>query len=211
MEQGMKKIQTLEMVDICKSFQGIPANDHINLKVSSGKILGLLGENGAGKTTLMNILYGLYQPDSGDVRINGQNVHIKSPSDSINLGIGMVHQHFMLVDNHSVVENIALGYEKSPLFFPQRKIRQSVVSFSKQFNFTIDPDKHIWQLSAGEQQRVEIIKALINGADLLILDEPTSVLTPQEALDLFQILKDMKAEGHSVILISHKLLNSIKR
>jgi simple sugar transport system ATP-binding protein len=201
----MEKINSLEMIDITKSFQGVIANSDINISIREGEILGLLGENGAGKTTLMNILYGLYQPDSGMVRINGNKISIKSPVDSRHHGIGMVHQHFTLIQNHSVAENIALGYEMSPLMFPQRKIKDSILSFSQKFNFNIDPSKQVWQLSAGEQQRVEIIKALINGADLLILDEPTSVLTSQEARDLFQNLKEMKTQGHLVILISHKL------
>ncbi|MFC1876267.1 ABC transporter ATP-binding protein [Thermodesulfobacteriota bacterium] len=201
----MKKIEQLEMVDISKSFNGIPANDQICLSIRSGEILGLLGENGAGKTTLMNVLYGLYQPDSGEIRINGEPVKIRSPLESIQLGIGMVHQHFMLIQNHTAGENIALGYKQTPFFFPQKKINDSIVHFSKKFNFIIDPQKKVWQLSAGEQQRIEIIKALFNGADLLILDEPTSVLTPQEIKDLFVILQKMKTEGHLIILISHKL------
>ncbi len=201
----MKKIEHLEMVDISKAFNGIPANDRIRLSVGSGEILGLLGENGAGKTTLMNILYGLYQPDSGDIRINGEPVKIRSPLESIQLGIGMVHQHFMLIQNHTAGENIALGYKQTPFFFPQKKINDSIVHFSRKFNLVIDPQKKVWQLSAGEQQRIEIIKTLFNGADLLILDEPTSVLTPQEIKDLFVILEKMKAEGHLIILISHKL------
>ena len=201
----MKKITQLEMVGISKSFHGVPANDQINLSVQSGEILGLLGENGAGKTTLMNILYGLYQPDAGEIRINGKAVKIRTPLESIQLGIGMVHQHFMLIQNHSAAENIALGYKNTPFLFPQKKINDSILEFSKKFNFIIDPQKKVWQLSAGEQQRIEIIKALINGADLLILDEPTSVLTPQEIKDLFVILNQMKSEGHLIILISHKL------
>ncbi|MDJ0784974.1 MAG: ABC transporter ATP-binding protein [Desulfosarcinaceae bacterium] len=201
----MNKLKTLEMIDISKSFHDVRANDRINLKVSSGEILGLLGENGAGKTTLMNILYGLYQPDSGEIRINGRPATIDSPRASIEHGIGMVHQHFMLVQNHTVIENIALGYARAPGLFPQKKIRRHIVAFSKKFNFNIDPDKKIWQLSAGEQQRVEIIKALVNGAGLLILDEPTSVLTPQETRDFFLILERMREDGQMIILISHKL------
>jgi general nucleoside transport system ATP-binding protein len=199
------KISTLEMIEMSKSFHGVRANDKISLNVSSGEILGLLGENGAGKTTLMNILYGIYQPDSGEIRINGHRVALDSPRASIEYGIGMVHQHFMLIQNHTVIENIALGYVRSPFLFPQKKIRQNIISFSEKFNFNIDPDKKIWQLSAGEQQRVEIIKALVNGASLLILDEPTSVLTPQETRDFFQILEKMREEGQIIILISHKL------
>jgi general nucleoside transport system ATP-binding protein len=206
----MNKIKSLEMLRISKSFSGVRANDNISLKISSGEILGLLGENGAGKTTLMNILYGIYQPDAGEIRIDGRRVRIDSPKASIDCGIGMVHQHFMLIHNHTVIENIALGYIRAPGFFPQKKIRSSIVAFSEAFNFNIDPDKKIWQLSAGEQQRVEIIKALINGAGLLILDEPTSVLTPQETRDFFQILERMRKSGKMIILISHKL-DEIKR
>lgn len=185
----MKKIQRLEMIDICKSFQGIHANKNINLHVEAGEILGLLGENGAGKTTLMNILYGLYQPDSGQIQINGSPIRISNPVESITHGIGMVHQHFMLIQNHSVLENIALGYKDTPFFFPKIKLRKKVEEFSRQFDFKIDLDQKIWQLSAGQQQRIEIIKALLNGADLLILDEPTSVLTPQEIKELISILR----------------------
>ena len=201
----MKKIQQLEMVGISKSFQNIPANKDITLRVQSGEILGLLGENGAGKTTLMNILYGLYRPDSGKIKINGKSVAITSPLESMKLGIGMVHQHFMLIQNHTIIENIALGYKETPVLFPQKKILKNIQAFTKKFNFKINLNKQVWQLSAGEQQRIEIIKALFNGADLLILDEPTSVLTPQEIKELFRILKQMRQEGHLVILISHKL------
>jgi simple sugar transport system ATP-binding protein len=201
----MAKIQTLEMIDISKSFQGVKANSDINITVRKGEILGLLGENGAGKTTLMNILYGLYQPDSGNIRINGKNITINSPVDSRHHGIGMVHQHFMLVQNHTVAENIALGFEETPQFLPQRNLNDKILSFAKKFNFEIDPSRMVWQLSAGEQQRVEILKALMNGADLLILDEPTSVLTSQESRDLFHNFREMRDQGHMIILISHKL------
>jgi general nucleoside transport system ATP-binding protein len=201
----MNTIKTLEMINISKSFQSVMANDAISLKVSSGEIVGLLGENGAGKTTLMSILYGIYQPDAGEIRINGLRVVFDSPKASIQHGIGMVHQHFMLILNHTVSENVALGYAGAPVLFPSKKIRQRIRSFSEKFNLNIDPDKKIWQLSAGEQQRVEIIKALINDAGLLILDEPTSVLTPQETRIFFKILEKMKNEGKMIILISHKL------
>ncbi len=201
----MSKIQRLEMKGISKSFHGIHANQDINLHVESGEILGLLGENGAGKTTLMNILYGIYQPDAGAIEINGKPVVIRNPVESINHGIGMVHQHFMLIQNHSVIENIALGYKDTPFFLPKVKIREKVNDFSRQFNLNVDLRQKVWQLSAGEQQRIEIIKALMNGADLLILDEPTSVLTPQEVGEFIDILRQMKAQGHLVIFISHKL------
>lgn len=193
------------MINISKSFHGIHANNNINLTVASGEILGLLGENGAGKTTLMNILYGLYQPDTGEVRINDQPVRINNPVESINHGIGMVHQHFMLVKNHSVIENIALGDKDTPFLFPKTRILKKIKAFSRHFDFSIDPTRKVWQLSAGEQQRVEIIKALLNGADLLILDEPTSVLTPREIKELIAILREMKSKGHMILFISHKL------
>jgi ABC-type uncharacterized transport system ATPase subunit len=201
----LKRIQSLEMRGISKSFLEVKANQDINLTINSGEILGLLGENGAGKTTLMNILYGLYHPDDGEILVNGEVVSLRSPKDSMRIGIGMIHQHFMLVNKHTVLENIALGFDEAPFFFPHRALRGRIKKLSVQYGLEIDPDKPIWELSAGEQQRVEIIKALSRNADLLIMDEPTSVLTPQEADELFEILRKMTSEGHSVILISHKL------
>ncbi|MBN2656693.1 MAG: ABC transporter ATP-binding protein [Spirochaetales bacterium] len=201
----MKRIEKLEMKGICKSFVGVKANRNVDLTIEKGDILGLLGENGAGKTTLMNILYGLYMPDEGQVLVNGEPLHLKSPKDSMKAGIGMIHQHFMLIQKHTVLENIALGYAEAPFLFPQKYMRKRIEEYSRKFGLEVDPDKKIWELSAGEQQRVEILKALLRNADLLIMDEPTSVLTPPEADELFEILRKMIGEGHSVILISHKL------
>lgn len=200
-----RKIQKLEMVDICKEFPGVIANNHVNLAVESGRILALLGENGAGKTTLMNILYGMYRPDSGDIRINGECVFIRNPLDAIKLGIGMVHQHYMLVARHTVAENVALGLRDVPFFSPVKSIEKRLHEFSEMYGLKVNPGARVWQLSAGEQQRVEIVKALFRGAEVLILDEPTSVLTPQEAKELFAILRKMTEAGHSVIFITHKL------
>ncbi len=201
----MKKIQRLEIDGISKSFGEVHANNDISFSIDKGEILGLLGENGAGKTTLMNILYGLYQPDSGRFMINGRETVIRSPRDSISAGIGMVHQHFKLVQNHTVEENVLLGMKDVPFFFPAGMARKRMKDFSERYGLKLEGGKKVWQLSAGEQQRVEIVKTLMHGADLLILDEPTSVLTPQETEEFFSILKLMKSEGHLVILISHKL------
>lgn len=190
---------------ITKSFPGVLANDHVDLDVRPGEVHALLGENGAGKTTLMNILYGLYRPDSGEIWVKGQRVDIRSPRDAIKLGIGMVHQHFKLVLPHTVAENVALGLSGTPFWAPARAIGQRIRELSQRYGLPVDPDRRVWELSAGEQQRVEILKALIRGAEVLILDEPTSVLTPQEVAELFKVLGRMKSEGHGIIFISHKL------
>jgi ABC-type uncharacterized transport system ATPase subunit len=201
----MKKIERLEMSGISKSFGAVVANHDVTLAIGAGEVLGLLGENGAGKTTLMNILYGMYAADSGEIRINGRAVHLSSPRDAIRAGIGMVHQHFMLVQNYTVAENVALADEEAPFLFPAARVTEKLTAFSRRYGLSVDPSRKVWQLSAGEQQRVEIVKALLQGADLLILDEPTSVLTPSEAGELFAVIRRMSAEGHSVIFISHKL------
>ncbi|RLG46416.1 MAG: heme ABC transporter ATP-binding protein [Thermoproteota archaeon] len=192
------------MKGIVKTFPGVVANDHIDFEVRAGEIHALLGENGAGKTTLMNILFGIYQPDEGEIYVRGKRVEIRSPRDAMHLGIGMVHQHFMLVEKHTVAENIALGFA-TKFFFPTEEIARKIREFSEKYGLTVDPHAYIWQLSAGEQQRVEIIKALYRGADILILDEPTSVLTPKETNELFSILKRMREEGKAIIFITHKL------
>ncbi|MFQ3619378.1 MAG: ABC transporter ATP-binding protein, partial [Spirochaetales bacterium] len=200
-----KRIETVRLEGISKSFQEVQANKNIHLTIRSGEILGLLGENGAGKSTLMNLLYGLYRPDTGRILINGEEVTFRSPRDALRKGIGMVHQHFMLVQNHTVLENLILGDEEAPFLFPQKKIEQKVIRFQEKYGLRVPLKAKVWQLSAGEQQRVEIVKALLQGADLLILDEPTSVLTPLEAKELWNILRTMASEGHGIVIISHKL------
>ena len=171
----------------------------------AGEIHALLGENGAGKTTLMNILYGLYRPNEGEIYVRGQKVEINSPKDALDLGIGMVHQHFKLVDVMSVAENIALGLPEYKFILPMKEIKKRFLEIAEKYKLQVDPDAKIWQLSAGEKQRVEILKVLLRGAEILILDEPTSVLTPQETVELFKTLKAMTEEGLSVIFITHKL------
>jgi len=188
----------VSMVNIVKRFPGVVANDHVNFDLMPGEIHALLGENGAGKTTLMNILYGIYKPDEGEIYLRGRNVKIRSPKDAMRLGIGMVHQHFLLVDRHTVAENLALGHSKS-LINPLDEIKARIREFAEKYGLKVDPDSYIWQLSAGEQQKVEIIKALYRGANILVLDEPTSILTPQESRELFSILKRMKEDGNGII------------
>jgi len=199
-------IQQLLMRNITKRFPGVLANDQVHLEVNAGEVLALLGENGAGKSTLMKILYGLYRPDQGEILINGKPVTIQSPRDAMQLGIGMVHQHFMLVPTLTVVENLVLGMpsRRGPLLDLEGASRQ-ILKLSEKYGLKIDPYAYIWQLSVGEQQRVEILKVLYRGAELLILDEPTAVLTPQEVGELFAVLREMVHLGHSIIFITHKL------
>lgn len=204
--QRTNHIKKLQMVDITKQFPGVLANDKVNLEVNEGEILALLGENGAGKSTLMKQLYGLYKPDSGKILINGEEKVFNSPVDAINAGIGMIHQHFMLVSNLTVVENVALGLKSSRgLFLDLDVVEKRILEICETYKLKVDPKAYIWQLAVGEQQRVEIIKALYRGADLLILDEPTAVLTPQEVEEFFIILRKMAEAKHSLIFISHKL------
>ena len=199
-------IKQLEMRNIVKRFPGVLSNDNISISITAGEVLALLGENGAGKNTLMNILFGLYQADAGSIHINGKPVSIDSPRTAIDNGIGMVHQHFMLVPSLTVSENVALGMPSNKgalldLAPVARKIRE----IGGIYGVTVNPDSYVWQLSVGEQQRVEIIKALYRGADLLVMDEPTAVLTPQESQELIVLLRKMAEQGCSVIIISHKL------
>ena len=203
---GQPKISSLEMTGITKRFPGVLANDQVTFDVKGGEIHALLGENGAGKSTLMRQLYGLYHPDSGEIRINGQIVTIQSPTDAIERGIGMIHQHFMLVDELTVTENVALGMRSSrgPVL-DLDKVEARIRELSQAYGLQVNPKAPVWTLAVGERQRVEIIKALYRGAALLILDEPTAVLTPQEADDLFVTLEQMKQDGHALIFISHKL------
>jgi len=203
---GRNRIETLEMRGISKRFPGVLANDHVDFDVKSGEVHALLGENGAGKSTLMKILYGMYHPDEGEILLNGKPVTIASPTDAINQGIGMIHQHFMLVPSLTVAENVALGLPSSrgPLTDLDR-VSKRIVELADIYGLRMDPKAYIWQLSVGQQQRVEIIKALYRGAALLILDEPTAVLTPQEVDELFVIMNQMVKDGHALIFISHKL------
>lgn len=196
----------LEMHNITKRFPGVLASDKVNFELHKGEIHVLLGENGAGKSTLMNIVYGLIQPDEGDISINGKPVKINSPVDALMHGVGMVHQNFMLVPNMTVAENVAIGKEpRHGLLLDLEQVIQKIHQFSRDFGLDLDPERYIWQLSAGEQQRVEIFKALYRGADILILDEPTAVLSPPEIEALFRILRSFVKAGKSIILITHKL------
>ncbi len=195
----------ISMKGITKRFPGVLANDRVDLELHPGKIHALLGENGAGKTTLMNILSGRYRPDDGAILLSQNGVKFSSPRDALHAGIGMVYQHFMLIPNQTVAENIALGMNTPRFFLPRARIEEEVTRLSKTYGLAIDPGAHIDELSLGQQQRVEILKLLYRNVDVLILDEPTAVLTPSEIEELFATLKNIAREGRSVIFITHKL------
>ncbi len=196
----------LEMKHIVKEFPRVLANDDISIYLKEGEILGLLGENGAGKSTLMNVLYGLYSPSSGQVLLNGKEVSFQSPKEAIRMGLGMVHQHFMLVEDLTVTENIILGIEPGRVgVIDYRAAREGVVELSEKYHLAINPEAKIASLSVGLQQRVEILKALYRDARILILDEPTAVLTPQEVEELFDVIRELRNSGVSIIIITHKL------
>ena len=198
--------KVVEMRNIVKKFGDFTANDGVNLTVHKGEIHAILGENGAGKSTLMNQLYGLYKPTSGEIIVNGKKMEMNSPRDAISVGIGMVHQHFMLIQPFTVTENIVLGTEpRKGVVLDMETARKNVAEISEKYGLSIDPDAKIEDISVGMQQRVEILKALYRGADVLILDEPTASLTPQEIVELIDIMHNLTADGKSIILITHKL------
>ncbi len=201
----------LDLVDITKSFPGVLANDRVSLNVSSGEVLALIGENGAGKSTLMNVLYGMYRPDSGEIRIDGQSATFQSAADAIAAGIGMVHQHFMLVPVFSVAENVVLGVEPTGALgsLDIAKARQMVKEISDKYHLDLDPDALIENLPVGIQQRVEIVKVLLRDAKIVVFDEPTAVLTPSEILEFFEIVKSLVDAGKGVVFITHKLKEAL--
>lgn len=195
----------LEMQQICKAFSGVYANDHVDLTVEKGEIHALLGENGAGKTTLMNILFGIYSADSGQILWKGQLVRFASPKDAIAAGIGMVQQHFSLVRKMTVLDNIILNLRDNRFVLDRKQARQRVCALAEKYGLTVDPDAQVGSLSVGEQQRVEILKALYRDVELLILDEPTGVLTPQETAQFFEVLRALQKEGYGIIIITHRM------
>ena len=196
----------IEMLNITKEFPGIIANDNVTLRLRKGEIHALLGENGAGKSTLMSVLFGLYQPEKGEIRKNGQVVHIDNPNDANRLGIGMVHQHFKLVENFSVLDNIILGVETTKNGFLQKaEARKRVKELSEKYGLQVDVDATVENITVGMQQKTEILKMLYRENEILIFDEPTAVLTPQEINELMIIMKGLAKEGRSILFITHKL------
>lgn len=200
----MNQTPAIELRGITKTFGSVVANKNVSLKVNRGEILSILGENGSGKTTLMNMISGIYFPDSGEILIDGKEVVIRSPKDAFGYKIGMIHQHFKLVDVFTAAENIVLGL-KDEKGFAMKEYTKKIKQISELYGFDIDPDKKIYEMSVSEKQTVEIVKALFRGADILILDEPTAVLTPQETKKLFKVLRRMRDDGKAVIIITHKL------
>lgn len=198
-----KKEKAIELQGITKTFGSVVANDHINLEVRRGEILALLGENGSGKTTLMNMISGIYHPDEGTIKINGKEVTINSPIDAGKLGIGMIHQHFKLVDVFSAMDNVAMGMEGKRV--KPKELKEKLTKLTEKYGLEVEPEKKIYNMSVSEKQTVEILKVLYRNADILILDEPTAVLTPQETKKLFRILRKMKEQGSAIIIITHKL------
>ncbi|MBN1640660.1 MAG: ABC transporter ATP-binding protein [Anaerolineae bacterium] len=205
MQDASQPAHAVQMYGIVKRFPGVLAVDHVDLDLRQGEIHALLGENGAGKSTLMNVLAGLYRADEGQILVHDQSADLRSPRDAIALGIGMVHQHFMLVPSQSVTENILLGLDEPRFFMRLSQYDQQIAELGRRFGLRVDPRAKIWQLSVGEQQRVEILKMLYRGTDVLIMDEPTAVLAPQEIEELFTTLHAMTEQGKSIIFISHKL------
>jgi simple sugar transport system ATP-binding protein len=205
MSEGKSREPILRMTGITKRFPGVLANDYVDLELHEGEVLALLGENGAGKSTLMNVLAGLYRPDEGAISVRGDLVDIQSPRDAYDLGIGMVHQNFMLVDTMTVAENVVLGLQNLSFQPELRRVKRRLSELGERYGLKVDPDAYIWQLSVGEQQRVEILKLLYRDVDILILDEPTAVLTPQEVDDLVGVLRRVVKEGKAAVFITHKL------
>lgn len=205
MTESIPSNVVVEMKGIVKRFPGVLANDHVDFELNAGEIHALLGENGAGKSTLMNVLAGLYKQDAGIIKVKGKPLEFSSPRDAINAGIGMVHQHFMLVPSQTVTENILLGLDDPRFFMRLNEYDKKIADLGDKFGLKVDPRAKIWQLSVGEQQRVELLKMLYRGVDILIMDEPTAVLAPAEIDGLFDTLRSMIAQGKSVIFISHKL------
>ncbi len=210
-KKSVPSVQSIELRSVTKRFPGVLANDSVSLSFESSRVHTLLGENGAGKSTLMHVMYGMYAPDEGQILVNGSPVHFRSPKDAAEYGIGMVHQHFMLVPSLSVLENIVLNYPSPrwPLL-DLAAARERVLAMSNEYGFGIDPDAKVWQLSVGEQQRVEILRILFRDASYIILDEPTAVLTPLEVKEFMGVLRRLVADGHGIVFITHKLNEALE-
>ena len=199
----------VQLKNVTKTFGKVVANKNVSLDIRKGEILSLLGENGSGKTTLMNMIAGIYYPDEGEIMINGKAEEIRSPRDAYNLGIGMIHQHFKLIDVFTAVENIALGLDKKEKF-DMKAIEAKTKEICEKYHFDLNLEQKVYEMSVSQKQTLEIVKVLYRGADILILDEPTAVLTPQETERLFEVIRNMKADNKSVIIITHKLLDVLE-